>query len=73
MAEGSAQLRQAPAQRLSQQTPSMQLPLLHSPPCWQDWPIGLRPQLPLRQTLPVTQSASEVQWLTQAAAPALHL
>ena len=51
----------------------MQKPLLHSPACWQDWPIGFRPQLPLRQTLPVRQSASEVQWLTQAAAPALHL
>jgi hypothetical protein len=73
IADGSAQLRQEPMQALSQQTPSTQFPLSHSPPCWHDWPTGLGPQLPATQTLPVVQSLSDVHRLTQAAAPALHL
>jgi hypothetical protein len=70
MAEGRAQLRQAPAQAPSQQTPSTQKLLTHSPAAVHGWPLGLGPQLPLWQTWPATQSASAVQRAMQA--PSLH-
>ncbi len=62
----SAQLRQLPVQAESQQTPSTQKPLAHSPAPPHDCPFGFRPQLPFWQDWPATQSASVVQWLMQA-------
>ena len=41
-----------------QQTPSTQLPLAHSVPAAQTCPRRFKPQEPLLQTVPVTQSAS---------------
>jgi hypothetical protein len=51
IADGSAQLRHAPSQAPSQQTPSTQKPLMHSDPAAQAWPRGRLPQLPDAQTL----------------------
>src|SRR6185437_5296327 len=59
--EASAQLRQAPVQALSQQTPSTQNPERHSPAAAQVWPFSLGPQLPFTQARPVSQSAFVVQ------------
>jgi hypothetical protein len=60
--DSSAQLRHAPPHATSQQTPSTQKLLRHSPAPAHGWPLGLRPQLPLAsQTLPSTQSPSPVQ------------
>jgi hypothetical protein len=66
----SAQLRQLPPQVVVQQTPSAQIPLPHSVSVEQGWPGALGPQLPFWQVWPPTQSASVVQWLTQA--PFVH-
>ncbi len=65
MAVDSAQLRQLPAHAESQQTPSTQNPVAHSPGPPHDCPFGLRPQLPFWQDCPPTQSASVVQRLRQ--------
>ncbi len=67
---GSPQLRQAPVQALSQQTPSTHWPDLHSLPALQTWPFCLGPQLWLTQLMPVSQSLSALQTLVQA--PTLH-
>ena len=45
--DGSAQLRQAPVQAWSQQTPSTQWLLAQSPAAAQGWPFDFLPQLPL--------------------------
>jgi hypothetical protein len=58
---GRLQAVQAPLQSLLQQTPCAQKPDRHSPAPAQAAPAGLRPQVPLRQTLPVMQSPSFVQ------------
>ncbi len=68
--DDSAQLRQAPGQATSQQTPSTQKLQAHSLPAEQGCPFDLGPQLPLTQLWPVTQSASVAQWLMQA--PPVH-
>jgi hypothetical protein len=54
----SAQLRQAPVQPLSQQTPSTHWPDLHSAPAPQGWPFSFSPQVPFRQPVPPLQSLS---------------
>jgi hypothetical protein len=71
MAEGSAQVRQAPWQASPQQTPSTQNVLAHSEPFMQLWPICLGPQLPATQAWPVWQSASVVHFVSHA--PLEHL
>jgi hypothetical protein len=53
-----AQLRQAPWQAVSQQTPSTQKPLPQSLLATHDWPRLLGPQLPFTHEWPATQSAS---------------
>jgi len=50
--DGSAQLRQAPVQALSQQTPSTHCPDLHSAALPQLWPFCLGPQVWLTQAMP---------------------
>jgi hypothetical protein len=50
--EGSAQLRQAPAQASAQQTPSTQKLLAQSAGPLQDWPFCFGPQLPATQAMP---------------------
>jgi hypothetical protein len=52
------QERQVPQPALSQQTPSVQWPLVQSTSSAQVAPLGRRPQEPPRQTLGATQSAS---------------
>jgi hypothetical protein len=64
--DGSAQLRQAPAQGPSQQTPSTQKPLPQSVALVQLWPIGFGPQLPLTHACPSWQSVSTVHVVAQA-------
>jgi hypothetical protein len=59
--EGRAQLRQAPPQAPSQQTPSTQKLLMHSAAAAHGCPLALGPQLPFWQTCPATQSASLAQ------------
>jgi hypothetical protein len=59
--DGSAQLRQAPAQASAQQTPSTQKPLVHSSAPLHGDPFDFGPQLPLWQNWPLTQSASLAQ------------
>ena len=54
------QLRQAPVQALSQQTPSTQWPFWHSPSVLQVWPSGLGPQLSLTQAVLSAQSTAWV-------------
>jgi hypothetical protein len=66
IAVDSAQVRQLPVQAESQQTPSTQKPLVHSPAAPHDCPFGFRPQLPFWQDWPLTQSASDEQRLRQA-------
>jgi hypothetical protein len=68
--DGSAQLRQAPLQAFSQQTPSTQKPLRHSSGPLQVCPSFFLPQLPAWHTLPSEQSASLAQNAMHA--PALH-
>ena len=58
---GKEQLRQAPVQALSQQTPSTHWFDLHSLALPQGCPFCLRPQLRLTQAKPVSQSASVLQ------------
>jgi hypothetical protein len=55
---GSAQLRQAPVQALSQQTLSTQWFEAHSLASAQAWPFCLGPQVLLTQAMPVSQSRS---------------
>jgi hypothetical protein len=55
---GSEQLRQAPVQALSQQTPSTHWFDLHSLPFAQGCPFCLSPQLRFTQAKPLSQSAS---------------
>jgi hypothetical protein len=59
---GSAQYWQVPLQALSQQTPSTQKLLAHSPAPWQLAPIGLGPQviLAVLQAAPTGSQSSEV-------------
>src|SRR6188768_364079 len=55
-----------------QQTPSTQLPLVHSAPATQASPLGFNVQEPERQNSPDVQSASTVQTVRQAAGPHLY-
>ena len=59
----AAQVRQAPAQASSQQTPSLQMPLAHWLAPLQAWPRPLGPQLPFMQA-----GASPVQSAARLAA-----
>jgi hypothetical protein len=68
-ADGSAQLRQAPVQAPSQQTPSTQYPDLHSVPTLQLWPFCLGPQVWLTHAIPVSQSVSALQTTPHMALP----
>src|SRR3569623_745504 len=52
------QLRQAPVQALSQQTPSTQWPFWHSPSVLQVWPSGVGPQLALTQAVLSAQATA---------------
>ena len=61
-----AQDWQVPVQAVAQQIPCSQKPELHSPAAAQVAPIGLRPQLPLLQTLGDAQSAAVVQVVLHA-------
>jgi hypothetical protein len=69
--DASEQLRHAPVQAVSQQTPSTQWVERHSVPIEQGWPFCLGPHRPLTQAWPVSQSASERQTLLHA--PSTHL
>jgi hypothetical protein len=62
----SAQLRQAPWQPVSQQTPSTQKPLPHSVLAAHDWPRLFGPQLPFTHACPARQSPSLAHRLMQA-------
>jgi hypothetical protein len=66
---GSAQVRQAPVQALSQQTPSTQWLEAHSLASVQVWPFCLGPQVLLTQAIPVSQSRSVWQVVVQAPLP----
>ena len=57
----SEQLRHAPVQAWSQQTPSTQWFFWHSLDAVHGWPSILGPQVPLTQAMPVSQSAFVVQ------------
>jgi hypothetical protein len=59
--DGSAQLRHAPVQPLSQQTPSTQNPDLHSVPLAHGCPGNFGPQVLFTQAMPVSQSVSTLQ------------
>jgi hypothetical protein len=64
------QALQAPHAALAQQTPSVHMPLRQSAPPAQVEPSGFRfVQMPPWQVYPVTQSASAVQAVRQAAGP----
>jgi hypothetical protein len=67
----AAQVRQAPAQASSQQTPSLQMPLAHWLAPLHAWPRPLGPQLPFMQAgaSPVQSSAV---WQLPVQAPLLH-
>jgi hypothetical protein len=67
--EGSAQLRQAPVQALSQQTPSTHWLEAHSLAAVQVWPFCLGPQVLFTQAMPVSQSRSVWQVVVQAPLP----
>jgi len=54
------QLRQAPVQALSQQTPSTQWLFWHSPSVLQVWPSGFGPQLSFTQAVLSAQSTAWV-------------
>jgi hypothetical protein len=54
-----------------QQTPSTQLPLVHSAPATHASPLGFDVQEPDRQNSPAVQSASAAQTVRQAAGPHL--
>jgi hypothetical protein len=69
--DASEQLRQAPVQTVSQQTPSTQWVERHSVPIEHGWPFCFGPHSPLTQAWPVSQSASDRQTLLQA--PSTHL
>jgi hypothetical protein len=64
----SAQLRHAPVQAVSQQTPSTQKFDLQSVAFVQAPPFCLGPQLPFTQAIPATQSVSAVHFLLHAPA-----
>lgn len=66
--DASEQLRQAPVQAWSQQTPSTQNPDLQSAAAVHVPPFCLGPQLLLTHAMPATQSASLAQTLLQAPA-----
>lgn len=66
IADGSAQVRQAPWQASAQQTPSTQKVLAHSAPLAQVWPFCLGPQLPATQAWPDWQSASLAHFVLHA-------
>jgi len=67
------QLRQAPVQALSQQTPSTQWLFWHSPSLLQVWPSGLGPQLSFWQALPSAQSTAWVATVQDdVQAPLVH-
>ena len=65
-AEASAQLRQPPAQAVSQQTSSTQWVELHSVPAEHGWPFCLGPHKPLTHAWVPSQSASVTQTLLHA-------
>jgi hypothetical protein len=62
------QVRQPPAQAVSQQTPSTQKPEAHSPAAEQVCPRGFGPQVWFTQAAPVSQSESTLHALVQAPA-----
>ena len=64
------QLRQAPPQAVSQQTPSTQKFDWHSLAAAHGWPGSLGPHAPFTQARPTSQSAFVVQWAVQA--PVTH-
>jgi hypothetical protein len=68
----SAQVRQVPEQALLQQTPSTQLPVWHSSPDSQVWPLSFLPHMPISQRKFVVHWALSVHELKQAVPPALH-
>jgi hypothetical protein len=68
--DGSAQLRHAPVQALSQQTPSTHWPDLHSLALPQLCPFCLGPHVPLTQAIPASQSPSTLQLTVHA--PDVH-
>jgi hypothetical protein len=61
-----SQLTQAPVQATLQQNPSAQKFEAHCAALVQTAPMGFGPQLPATHLVPVAQSASEVQVMTQA-------
>jgi hypothetical protein len=65
---GRLQLRQAPVQAFSQQMPSTHWLDLQSLACLQVWPFCFGPQLFFTQLMPVSQSASLLQYPRQAPA-----
>jgi hypothetical protein len=64
--DGRAQLRQAPWQAFSQQTPSTQKFDAQSAFALQSWPGCLGPQLPMTQACPAWQSPSCLHGVLQA-------
>jgi hypothetical protein len=68
----SLQEKQLAVQALSQQTPSAQKPVAHSPAIEQIWPAAFLPHDPPTQVLGLMQSTSVAQPVPQAVAP-LHL
>ena len=71
-APASAHDWQVPLQLLLQQTPCAQIRLLQSSPVVHDAPSGRRPQLPLLQKLPATQSSLVWQVVKQSLPAGLH-
>ena len=63
----TAQLRQAPVQVVSQQTPSAQCALMQSASAAQDWPFTFRPQVPTEAPAGMVQVCPGAQsvWLEQ--------
>jgi hypothetical protein len=71
-AEESEQLRQAPVQAVSQQTPSTQWVERHSVLAPQGAPFGLGPQRPFTHAWPESQSLSARQTLLHAPSAQLY-
>jgi hypothetical protein len=65
--EASAQLRHAPVQALSQQTPSTHMPDTHSPSAAHVTPRFFLPHCPFTQAWPLSQSPSVLHDCVQAA------
>jgi hypothetical protein len=69
---GTAQEKQLGQLADPQQTPSTQLPLVHSAPATHASPLGFDVHEPDRQNSPAVQSASAAQTVRQAAGPHLY-